>query len=184
MKEIRDAGRYLCVSVRIWAPWVLLQILTLVNEWTFLEELLTFGGPDLCLWERDGRGTEQLGWKVLHSRLHSSWQAPGTKTSPACSVDRDNCSISGEEKNSVLWQSAPGGFLPEALSAGGHLWQLGIVTQRLLSSCGRNRVDDWRCCRQQNDSAGQKFKGFLIPLTCGVGHEGPAEHVLMSPLLF
>lgn len=117
MKEIRDAGRYLCVSVRkgisVWCseptcPWALLQILTVLNECTLLEELLTFGGPSLCLWECDGRDTEQGGPWVLHSRLHSSWQAPDTNTSPACSVDKDNCSISEEKKPSPVEVSSRG----------------------------------------------------------------------------
>lgn len=143
--------------------------LTLVNECTFLEELLTFGGPNLCLWEHDGRGPEQLGGTIGAAFL-AAFQLAGTwhDNSPACSLTKIIAAFLERKKNPVLWQSAPGGFLAEALSAGGCLWQscvteLGIVTG-VLSSCSRSRVDDWRCCREQDDSAWQKCKGFFTPL--------------------
>lgn len=109
--------------------------LTLVNECTFLEELLTFGGPNLCVWEHDGRGTEQLGGTIGAAFL-AAFQLAGTwhDASPACSLTKIIAAFLERKKNPILWQSAAGGFLAEALSAGGCLWQscvteLGIVTQ-------------------------------------------------------
>lgn len=168
MKEIRDAGRCLC---DLWeseptGPWVLLQILTLVNECTFPEELLTFGGAKPV----SGSVMEEAQSSWDHGCCIPGCIPAGRHPAPTLHLPAALTEIIAEFLERKKTQSAAGGFLPEALSAGGHLWQSsvtepGIVTQGLLSCCGRSRVGDWKCCRQHNDSAWWKCKGFLTPLT-------------------
>lgn len=159
--------------------------LTLVNECTFLEELLTFGGPNLCVWEHDGRGTEQLGGTIGAAFL-AAFQLAGTwhDASPACSLTKIIAAFLERKKNPILWQSAPGGFLAEALSAGGCVWQSLALSPRSAQLLQQEQSGWLKVLQRTGWFCLTEMQRFLYSLARGLGHEGPAEHVLMSPLLF
>lgn len=163
--------------------------LTLVNECTFLEELLTFGGPNLRVWEHDGRGTEQLGGTIGAAFL-AAFQLAGTwhDASPACSLTKIIAAFLERKKIQSYGSQLQGDSLLRHWVRVGAcdraVWQSLALSPRSAQLLQQEQSGWLKVLQRTGWFCLTEMQRFLYSLARGLGHEGPAEHVLMSPLLF